>query len=106
MSKQWERFLEDIERRYQQAIENAGQYLNLINHSDPDVLLFRKEQQMYLNARRQRIIDIRHAFAAEATFISTVIYTAMKELRTIIESLENFIRSIKSMNNLLDFLDD
>lgn len=61
---------------------------------------------MYLMTRQQRIIDICNAFAADATFISTIVDRAIKELKDIVESLENFMRSIKSMNNLLDYLDD
>lgn len=106
LSKRWQRSLDDIDKKYQQAIENAGQHLNLNNNNDTDVLLFRKEQDLYLNTRRQRIDDIRNAFAADATFISTIVDAAIRELGNIVESIENYVRSIKNINSLLDFLDD
>lgn len=106
LSKHLQHSLNDIENKYQTAIQDAGQYLNLNNPADNDVFLFLKEQETYLNTRRQRIKDIGYAFASDATFISTKVNAAIKELRNIVESIENFIRSVKSMNNLLDFLDD
>lgn len=76
------------------------------NRTDADVVLFRTEQNLYIKTREQRIKDIRNAFASDATFISSIVDAAIKELKNIVDCLENLMRSVKSMNNLLGFLDD